>query len=68
MVATASVIDWRTRRIPNLITFPLALGALVANGVVGGGVGVGAAAIGVVVGLLIFFVDFMRHLATGTAP
>jgi prepilin peptidase CpaA len=59
VVATASVIDWRTRRIPNLITFPLALGALVANGVVGGGVGVGAAAIGLVVGLLIFFVLVM---------
>jgi prepilin peptidase CpaA len=59
VVATASVIDWRTRRIPNLITFPLALGALVANGVLGGGVGVGAAAIGLVVGLLIFFVLVM---------
>ena len=56
VVATASAIDWRTRRIPNLLTFPLALLALVANGLMGGGSGLAAAAIGLVVGLGIFFV------------
>ncbi len=56
VVATASAIDWRTRKIPNLLTFPLALLALVANGVMGGGYGIGSAAVGLIAGLAFFLV------------
>jgi prepilin peptidase CpaA len=53
-VAVASAIDWRTRRIPNLLTFPLALAALVANVVVGGWSGGLSSLVGLFVGLVFF--------------
>ena len=53
-VAVASVIDWRTRRIPNLLTFPLAIAALVANVVVGGWSGGLSSLVGLCVGLAFF--------------
>ncbi len=53
-VAVASVIDWRTRRIPNLLTFPLAFAALVANVVVGGWSGGLSSLVGLCVGLAFF--------------
>jgi prepilin peptidase CpaA len=53
-VAVATVIDWNTRKIPNLLTFPLALLALVLNGVLGGGMGLAGSAIGLVFGLGMF--------------
>jgi len=53
-VGIASVIDWRTRRIPNLLTFPLAFAALIANGVVGGWVGGLSSLAGLIFGLAFF--------------
>jgi prepilin peptidase CpaA len=55
-VAVATVIDWNTRRIPNALTFPLALGALVGNLVLGGGMGLAGSAVGLVFGLAFFLV------------
>jgi prepilin peptidase CpaA len=53
-VGIASVIDWRTRRIPNKLTFPLVFVALVANVVVGGWSGGLSSLIGLVFGLAFF--------------
>jgi len=58
-VAVASVTDWRSRRIPNLLTFPLALLALIANGVVGGWSGAVCSLVGLVVGLVFFLLLMM---------
>lgn len=53
-VAVATVIDWNTRRIPNALTFPLALVALAVNAYLGGAMGLAGSAVGLVLGLLIF--------------
>jgi len=53
-VAVATAIDWNTRRIPNLLTFPLVLVALAANGMLGGGMGLAGSAVGLVFGLAFF--------------
>ena len=63
-VAVATVIDWNSRRIPNLLTFPLALTGLVLNGIVGGWMGLAGAVVGLVLGLLIFLL-FMALGAMG---
>jgi len=63
-VAVASVTDWQSRRIPNLLTFPLALLALVANGVVGGWPGALSSFVGLIVGL-VFFLLLMALGAMG---
>ncbi len=63
-VAVATVIDWNSRRIPNLLTFPLALAGLVLNGIVGGWMGLGGSLVGLVLGLLIFLL-FMALGAMG---
>lgn len=53
-VAAASAIDWRSRRIPNLLTFPLAFAALIANAVVGGWSGGLSSLVGLAFGLAFF--------------
>jgi prepilin peptidase CpaA len=53
-VFIAAVVDWRTRRIPNLLTFSLALVALVANGVAGAWSGGLSSLIGLAFGLAFF--------------
>jgi prepilin peptidase CpaA len=53
-VAVASAIDWRTRKIPNRLTFPLALGAVAANALAGGWMGGLSAALGLAFGLAMF--------------
>jgi len=53
-VAVASVIDWRSRRIPNLLTFPLAAVALLGNSVAGGASGLLSSVVGLAVGLVFF--------------
>src|SRR5689334_20633040 len=53
-VAVASVIDWRSRKIPNLLTFPLAGLALLGNCVAGGFHGFLSALVGLAVGLAFF--------------
>ena len=63
-VAVASVIDWRSRRIPNLLTFPLAAVALLGNAVAGGGTGFVSSLIGLAVGL-VFFLLLMALGAMG---
>ncbi len=63
-VAVASVIDWRSRRIPNLLTFPLAAVALLGNAVAGGGAGFVSSLIGLAVGL-VFFLLLMALGAMG---
>lgn len=56
VVTVAAAIDWNSRRIPNALTFPVALAALVANGLVGGWIGLGASALGLAFGLAFFLV------------
>ena len=63
-VSVASVIDWRSRRIPNLLTFPLAVIALLSNAVAGGGSGFLSSVAGLVVGL-VFFLLLMSLGAMG---
>ena len=63
-VAVASVIDWRSRRIPNLLTFPLAGVALLGNCVAGGFHGLLTAVVGLAVGL-VFFLLLMSLGAMG---
>jgi prepilin peptidase CpaA len=63
-VAVATAIDWNTRRIPNVLTFPLALLALVLNGILGGGAGLAGSAAGLVFGLA-FFLFLMTLGAMG---
>lgn len=59
IVAVAAVIDLRTHRIPNWLTFPaLALG-LVWNLVVGGPAGLGTALLGVLVGAGLFLIPYV---------
>jgi prepilin peptidase CpaA len=53
-VVVAAAIDWRTRKIPNLLTFPVALAAILANAAFGGWMGGAAALVGLVFGLCIF--------------
>jgi prepilin peptidase CpaA len=53
-VLVATAIDVRTRKIPNLLTFPLALGALAANAVLGGWTGALGALVGMALGLAVF--------------
>lgn len=50
------MIDWRSRRIPNVLTFSLAGIALLANGLAGGWTGLAASALGLVFGLAFFLV------------
>ena len=63
-VAVASVIDWRSRKIPNLLTFPLAGLALLGNCVAGGFQGILSAVVGLAVGL-VFFLLLMALGAMG---
>lgn len=63
-VTVASVIDWRSRRIPNLLTFPLAGLALLGNAVAGGFPGLLAALLGLAIGL-VFFLLLMALGAMG---
>ena len=63
-VTVATVIDWNTRRIPNLLTFPLALAGLALNAVVGGWMGLAGSLVGLVLGHLIFLL-FMALGAMG---
>lgn len=63
-VAVASVIDWRSRRIPNLLTFPLVAFALLGNSVAGGGSGFLASLVGLAIGL-VFFLLLMALGAMG---
>ena len=63
-VFVATVIDWNSRRIPNLLTFPLALVGLALNAIVGGWMGLAGALVGLVLGLLIFLL-FMALGAMG---
>ena len=63
-VAVATAIDWNTRRIPNLLTFPLAGLGLVLNGVLGGGAGLAGSAAGLAFGLA-FFLFLMTLGAMG---
>jgi len=59
IVAVAAIIDLRTHRIPNWLTFPaLALG-LVWNLVVSGPAGLGAALLGVLVGAGLFLIPYV---------
>jgi len=63
-VTVASVIDWRSRKIPNLLTFPLAGLALLGNCVAGGFHGFLSAVVGLAVGL-VFFLLLMALGAMG---
>jgi prepilin peptidase CpaA len=67
VVATAAAVyDVRTRRIPNALTFGAAAAALLFHAIDGGGSEMGAAALGWVVGTLVFIVPFaLRGLGGG---
>src|SRR5687768_18447072 len=58
IAATACVIDIRTRRIPNWLTFGAALAAFVYQFAVAGSAGLMTAGAGWLVGLAIFFLPF----------
>jgi prepilin peptidase CpaA len=59
IVAVAAVIDLRTHRIPNWLTFPaLALG-LILQFVVSGPAGLGSASLGVLVGAGLFLIPYV---------
>src|SRR5512140_3050652 len=60
-VVVASVIDWRTRRIPNLLTFPLVFAALVGNKLVG----CWTVAISSLVGLVVVLAFFLLLILLG---
>lgn len=63
-VAVAVAIDWKSRRIPNLLTFPLALVALVLNAVLGGWMALAGSLLGLAFGLA-FFLMLMALGAMG---
>lgn len=56
--AVACATDLRDRRVPNWLTAGTALAAVVAHALTPAGAGVSAAALGLVVGLLVFFPFF----------
>jgi prepilin peptidase CpaA len=59
VLLVAAMIDWRTFKIPNLITMPFAAGALTYYGVSYGYSGLLFSLAGLAVGLLILLVPFM---------
>ena len=65
LCATAAVVDLKTRRIPNVLTFGAAIIALVVNGIIGGVQGAGLSIVGWLVGAAIFFPFFVH---TGKGP
>lgn len=66
IAAVACVIDLRTRRIPNWLTFSSALGGLAYHLFVNGVSGLGFAGAGWLVGVAIFFIPFiLRGLGGG---
>ena len=58
VVATAAIIDIRTHRIPNLLTFPALIAGLVLQFVLNGPSGLVMGLLGAVVGLLLFLLPF----------
>jgi prepilin peptidase CpaA len=58
VAATACVTDIRSRRIPNVLTFGSAAGALIYHSIAQGGLGFGSSASGWLVGALVMFVPF----------
>jgi prepilin peptidase CpaA len=66
LAATAGIWDLKTRRIPNLLTFGAAGAALIFHGISGGVSALGYAALGWLVGALVFIVPFaLRGLGGG---
>ena len=66
LLAAACVSDLRTRRIPNVLTFPAAAGALAFHLAAGGWSAAGWSAAGCVVGALLFFPIFaLRGMGAG---
>jgi prepilin peptidase CpaA len=57
--ALAAILDLRTQRIPNWMTFPAALLGLAANAVLGGVSGLGQSALGMLLGLGLLIVPFI---------
>ena len=55
---TACVTDLRSRRIPNVLTFGAAAAALVYGAATGGWTGVGSAALGWLIGAVVFIIPF----------
>lgn len=55
---TAMVMDWRTRRIPNGLTLPLALCGLLVQGMLHGMSGLGSGALGFCIGILLLLIPF----------
>jgi prepilin peptidase CpaA len=58
VAALACVSDWRSRRIPNLLTLSSALAGIVLAGLIGGAAGALTSAEGWLVGIAIFFPFF----------
>ena len=68
VMAAAAITDMKTRKIPNLLTFPTMLLAFVYHGVTGGLAGLGFSAAGVAVGIGIFLVPYaMGGMGAGDA-
>ena len=66
LVALACITDLRTRRIPNALTFPAAIGALLFHGFAAGIGGVGVSAAGWSLGAALFFPIFaLRGMGAG---
>lgn len=66
LAAVACWFDVRTRRIPNWLTFPAALGGLLATTVAHGGPGTVASAAGFLLGLALFFpIFYLKGLGAG---
>jgi prepilin peptidase CpaA len=61
IVTVCAVIDLRIQKIPNRITFPAMLAALVFHGVVGGWSGLGDSALGMALGLFLFSIPFLMN-------
>jgi len=58
VAALACISDWRSRRIPNLLTFPAAFAAMACAALVGGMSAVTTSASGWLVGIALFFPFF----------
>lgn len=55
----AGIVDWRTYKIPNILTLPAAVGALTYYGVGYGGAGIGFSLAGFGTGILLLIVPYL---------